>query len=114
MFDFEQLDLYQELKKLYFVVFKKVRAMTDLDSYIVEQWKRASLNSVLNLAEGTGRMTPEDKKHFYTIARGNVFECAALLEVIFALGALSKEDYEALYDGYEKASKMLLGMYRSQ
>ncbi len=114
MFDFEKLDLYQELKKLNFLVYKKIKAIKDIDSYIVDQWKRASLSSVLNLAEGTGRMTPADKKHFYTIARGSIFECAAILELIMALDGLTKEEFEEFYEGYEKASKMLLGMYRSQ
>jgi four helix bundle protein len=88
--------------------------LSDIDPYVIDQWKRASLSSVLNLAEGTGRMTPADKKHYYTLARGSIFECAAILELVFALGGLTKEEFEELYDGYEKASKMLLGMYRSQ
>ncbi|MFO7616545.1 MAG: four helix bundle protein [Bacteroidales bacterium] len=114
MFDFEKLDLYQELKKLNFLVYKKIKAISDIDPFIIDQWKRASLSSVLNLAEGTGRMTSNDKKHFYTIARGSIFECAAILELIHELGGLNRKEYEELYEGYEKASKMLLGMYRSQ
>jgi four helix bundle protein len=114
MFDFEKLDLYQEVKKTNFMVFSKIKTMKDVDPYVVDQWKRASLSSVLNLAEGTGRMSADDKKHFYTIARGSIFECAALLDVIHHLGGLTKEEYETFYEAYEKASKMLLGMYRSQ
>jgi len=114
MFDFEKLDLYQELKKLNYLVYKKIRDLKTIDQYIIDQWKRASLSSVLNLAEGTGRMTPADKKHFYTIARGSIFECAALLDLICNLGGITQAEYEEFYAGYEKASKMLLGMYRSQ
>jgi four helix bundle protein len=114
MFDFEKLDLYQELKKLNFLVYKKLKAIQDIDPYLLDQWKRASLSSVLNLAEGTGRMTPSDKKHFYTIARGSIFECAAILDLILHLGGITQSEFEEFYEGYEKASKMLLGMYRSQ
>jgi four helix bundle protein len=114
MFDFEKLDLYQELKKLNFLVYKKIRSIEGIDPYVVDQWKRASLSSVLNMAEGTGRMTSTDKKHFYTIARGSIFECVAILDLLHNLGAISLEEFEEFYEGYEKASKMLLGMYRSQ
>jgi four helix bundle protein len=114
MFDFEKLDLYQELKKLNFMVYKKIRTSSEIDSYIIDQWKRASLSSVLNLAEGTGRMTPEDKKHYYTISRGSIFECVAILDLIMNLGGLTQAEFEEFYESYEKASKMLLGMYRSQ
>lgn len=114
MFDFEKLDLYQELKKLNFMVYKKIRSIQDIDSYIIDQWKRASLSSLLSMAEGTGRMTPADKQHYYTNSRGSVFECVALIELIKELGYLTNEEYEEFYLGYEKVSKMLLGMYRSQ
>ena len=113
MFDFEKLDLYQELKKLNFQVYNKIQTIRDLDPYIIDQWKRASLSSVLNLAEGTGRMASADKQHFYTIARGSVFECVALIDLVHQLGKINEEEYQEFYLGYEKTSKMLLGMYRS-
>ena len=113
MFDFEKLDLYQELKKLNLLVYQRITVLKGVDPYIVDQWKRASLSAVLNLAEGTGRMTSDDKRHFYTLARGCVFESVAILSLIHDLGLLTDEDFEEFYSGYETASKMLLGMYRS-
>ncbi|MEA1879009.1 MAG: four helix bundle protein [Bacteroidota bacterium] len=114
MFDFEKLDLYQELKQLNLMVYQTIPGLKDLDSYVIDQWKRASLSSVLNLAEGTGKMTPNDKKHYYTIARGSVFECVAILEMAHRLGHIDESLFDIFYAGYEKVSKMLLGMYRSQ
>jgi four helix bundle protein len=114
MFDFEKLDLYHELKKLNFLVYQKISTLTEVDPFIIDQWKHASLSSLLNLAQGTNRMTSADKQHFYTISRGSVFECVALLELTKELGYLTSDEYEEFYLGYEKASKMLLGMYRSQ
>ncbi len=114
MFDFEKLDLYTELKQLNLMVYQTIRDLQGLDNYVIDQWKRASLSSVLNLAEGTGRMTPADKRHYYTLARGSIFECVAILDLIHQLGKMDKELFETFYAGYEKVSKMLLGMYRSQ
>ena len=114
MFDFEKLDLYQELKKLNLMVYQTLKEVKDMDAYLMDQWKRASMSSVLNLAEGTGRMTSADKKHFYTIARGSIFECVAILDMAHRMGHVDETLYEVFYAGYEKVSKMLLGMYRSQ
>ncbi len=80
MFDFEKLDLYTELKQLNLMVYQTIKDLKEVDPYVIEQWKRASLSSVLNLDEGTGRMTPTEKMQFYTSARGNVFECVAISE----------------------------------
>ena len=114
MFDFEKLDLYGELKKLNILVYQTIPGLEGADSFVIDQWKRASLSSVINLVEGTSRMTPADKKHFYTIARGSVFECVAILDLIHRLGHIDEALFDVFYAGYEKVSKMLLGMYRSQ
>ncbi len=114
MFDFEKLDLYQELKKLNLMVYQTIKDLNEVDPFIIDQWKRASMSSVLNLAEGTGRMTTEDKKHYYTIARGSIFECVAILDMVHRQGHVDEGLFDAFYAGYEKVSKMLLGMYRSQ
>lgn len=114
MFDFEKLDLYQELKRLNFQVYKTLRTIKAGDAYIIDQWKQASLASVLNLTDGTARMTPADKQHYYTMARGCVFECVAMIELARELGYITDDEFDEFYLGYEKVSKMLLGMYRSQ
>ena len=34
------------------------------------------------IAEGAGRRTPAEKRHFYAIARGSATECAAHLDAL--------------------------------
>ena len=114
MFDFEKLDLYQELKKLNLMVYQTLKDLKGLDPYVIDQWKQASMSSVLNLAEGTGRMTAEEKKSFYTDSRGSIFQCVAILDMAHRLGHIDETLFDVFYAGYEKVSKMLLGMYRSQ
>jgi len=114
MFDFEKLDLYQELKQLNLMVYQTIKDLKDVDAHVVDKWKKASMSSVLNLAEGTGKMTPSEKMQFYTSARGNIFECVAILDMVHRLGQIDEALFDVFYAGYEKVSKMLLGMYRSQ
>jgi four helix bundle protein len=54
-----------------------------------DQFDRASVSIVLNIAEGAGRRTPADKAHFFTIARGSATECAAVLELLASRGFLT-------------------------
>ena len=58
-----------------------------------DQLDRASVSTVLCIAEGAGRRTTRDKAHFFTIARGSASECAAVLELLLARGLLSAADY---------------------
>ena len=113
MFDFEKLEVYQAAKALVVDTLRFIYGNTDMDPYIKDEWKKASMSIILNLSEGTGRMTNADKKHFITIARSSVFECVAILEVISQLGHIPLTEAQGYYERYEKVSKMLLGMVRS-
>jgi four helix bundle protein len=113
MFDFEKLEVYQIAKTLVTDSLKIVFSSEKMDPYIKDQWRKACMDILLNLAEGTGRMTAAEKKHYITISRSAVFECVAILQVLSDLGMLPLAQAQDLYERYEKVSKMLLGMYRS-
>jgi four helix bundle protein len=113
MFDFEKLDVYQVIRGNNSKVLKFIFSHATLDEYLKDQWKRSSVSIMLNLAEGTGRMTNTDKKHYLTIARGSVFESVAILETVHDLGFCDEAVFREFYDNYEQISKMLLGMIRS-
>jgi four helix bundle protein len=113
MFDFEKLDVYQVVRDQNLKVLSLLSTNKNIDPYLLEQWKRASLSILLNLAEGTGRMTDTDKKHYLSIARSSVYESVAILDLLKSMKTIDDATFNELYDGYEKSSKMLLGMYRS-
>jgi four helix bundle protein len=113
MFDFEKLEIYQVIKSQNLKVLALISKSTLIDPYIKDQWRRASLSVLFNLTEGTGRMSVQDKKHFYTMSRGSVFECAAILDLLHDMKIVEEGIYSELYAGYEQCSKMLLAMYRS-
>ncbi len=113
MFDFQKLDVYQIVKNQNLKVLAILKSNQAIDPYLMDQWKRASLSILFNLAEGTGRMSEQDKRNFLTIARGSVYESVAILELLKDLSILNEKEYSDLYQGYESCSKMLLAMYRS-
>lgn len=47
-----------------------------------DQFERASLSIILNLAEGCGRVSRRQKRYHYSVARGSATECAALTDVL--------------------------------
>jgi four helix bundle protein len=113
MFDFEKLDVYGVVKEQNQKVLRFVLAHPEIDPFIVSEWKKASMGMIGNLAEGTGKMSDAEKRQFLSDARTCVFRSVAILDTLVGLGDVDDETYKDLYDGYEKSSKMLLGMYRS-
>ena len=113
MFDFEKLEVYQVTKTQNIDVLKYLLQQNGLNEDFVKNWREASMGTVLNLAESTARMTHPEKKHYLTLARGNINACVALMELAKELGWLDQGTFEHFYGRYEQMSKMMLGMIRS-
>ncbi|MCA9380687.1 four helix bundle protein [Candidatus Dojkabacteria bacterium] len=61
MFDFEKLTVYQKSKSVNKSLNELIKDKL-LDYAFQDQLKRASLSIVLNIAEGSGKNTPKDKR----------------------------------------------------
>jgi four helix bundle protein len=84
--EIDRLDAYRvalEFHRLVSVATRSVHG--DLRS----QLNRASLSVPLNTAEGFGRRSAAERRHFYSIARGSALECAALVDVLASRGLLT-------------------------
>lgn len=79
---------------------------------LADQLRRASTSILLNLSEGVSRYGLRDKANFWRIAKGSLFECVAILDVVRVVHALPKEKHEALIREMEDIGKMLSGLLR--
>lgn len=80
---------------------------------LTDQLCRAAASIPTNIAEGKGRQTAADFRHFLIIARGSTEETRYLLLLARDLGYLSPDDYSALSANYTEVSKMLNGLLKT-
>lgn len=113
MFDFEKLEVYKKAKAFNRAVTSSVLRLESLDGVTRNQLRRASLSIVLNIAEGTSRFSKPDRKNFCVIARGSVFECVAVFDILRDSEQLSPLEFSNLYSLAEEMSKMLFAMIRN-
>jgi len=100
LFDFENLEVFKKAKKSHLEVRVFLKEQKQIPRFYNDQLSRSTLNVVLNIAEGSGRVTNNDRKHFYVIARGSVYETVALLDLIC-------EEYQI---SGQKTKELLLGL----
>ena len=84
---------------------------TDYD--ILDQLRRASLSISLNLAEGSGRYHSRDKKNFYYISRGSLFECIPILTILRKESIIPEDQYTQIYNESQILAKMLTKLIQS-
>src|SRR5262245_22313461 len=89
MFGFQRLDAYRAAITLLGMVAKLVVKIPKGHSDLVDQLRRAALSVPPNIAEGSGKFN-RDAARFYAIARGSALECAAILDVLEAIGVFDQ------------------------
>jgi four helix bundle protein len=104
-FQCERLDVYRIAVKFHrsIVPLRQVRGAADLRDQIL----RASESIVLNIAEGAGRYSIDDKRRFYRMASGSAMECAGALELLHNRGIFSDAGYQARRDLLIRIVQML-------
>ncbi|NOT37535.1 MAG: four helix bundle protein [Saprospiraceae bacterium] len=112
MFDFQKLEVYKKAKELH-IHLKSISKEKSLNKIIADQLFRASLSIPLNIAEGSGRFTPKDRRNFFIISRSSVFECVAILDSIGDENFISTERYNEALKAADEISRILYTMIKN-
>ena len=111
-FAFEKLVVYQKAIDFADKICTATSKFPNGYYFLRDQLNRASLSISANIAEGNGRFTKNDRKHFFGIARGSVQECVPLLELAARRGFLNTGYHESLKSDLEEIAKMLSGLIK--
>ena len=109
-FMFEKLDVYQKSMAVIGDIAVLIETFPRGYGFLADQLGRASLSIATNLAEGNGRFTKPDRRHFFTIARGSVQECVPLLHLAAKRGFLNEDSHADLRDRLGEISRMISGL----
>ncbi len=113
MFDFEKLNVYQKASIFNCAIYSFLSQYKNIDKAYRDQLRRASFSIPLNIAEGSGRFSKADKKHFYIIAIGSAFECVAILDQLKRMQLISEETYNEKHVMAFEMTNMLFGLQKS-
>ena len=104
-FEYQRFDVYRvalEFQALVPGLFPKqgFRSLRD-------QLDRASSSILLNIAEGCGRSSRNDKAQLYLIARGSAMESAAVLDVLLTRQVIASAAYRHAHGLLIRVTQML-------
>jgi four helix bundle protein len=111
MFDFQKLDVYHKSKHFCKEISLRISERS-FDKVTNDQLRRASFSIMLNIAEGTSRLSNKDKKNFFVIARGSAFECVAIIDYLIDTKEITQEQFNNYTEKLEEISKMLFGLIK--
>jgi four helix bundle protein len=114
-FSFEELEVYQKAVDFAVSVIDVVDQLDTPQKHyrLIEQLEASSTSVAANIAEGSGRFSKKEFKHFLYISRGSLYETVARLQILRKKNWVNEADYVGLYSQAEEISKMLSGLIKS-
>src|SRR5258708_28265761 len=91
MFNFNRLDVYGCAITFFKLAIPLAERAPSGFHSLNDQLRRAAVSIPLNIAEGSGKYD-KDERRYFSIARGSTLECAAIMDVFEALGAISQRE----------------------
>ncbi|MBP6084614.1 four helix bundle protein [Candidatus Gracilibacteria bacterium] len=113
MFAFENYPVYKTTQKICILIYQHILKQPGFSKEIKDQLQRASLSILLNITEGCGRYTKNEKKRFYITARGSCYECVSIINLLHEEEILDSNFHNELYEHLTNVSKMLSGMIKT-
>ena len=111
-FNVENLKVYQRAVSFADTIISATQDFPRGFYFLADQLNRASTSIAANIAEGNGRFTKADRKHFFTIARSSVHECLPFLDIAARRNLISDTQFQEFRSELEALSRMLAGMIR--
>jgi four helix bundle protein len=93
MFDHERLDVYKVSIEFVLLVDEVIEHLPRGKNYLVDQLQRASSSVPLNIAEGAGEYSSNEKCRFYRMAKRSATECSAIFDVCQCLKLVEEQRY---------------------
>lgn len=113
-FQFEKLEVYQKSLDWVEVVESLCESLKGKVSYsMIDQLSCAALSIPLNIAEGNGRWHKGEKRQFFWIARGSVFECVPIIQVLHRKSLINEQQFSGFYEQLDVIAKMLTNLVKS-
>lgn len=102
-----KLDVYQRALELLDQVDRIYELMPPGRAHLKDQLDRAATSIVLNVAEGAGEFSKDEKQRFYRMARRSATETAAVLDILDQRKAVSPEPIQTARDLVVRVVSML-------
>ena len=110
---FTDLIAWQEGHQLVVAVFTSTATYPGKYIALSSQMQRAAVSITSNIAEGFGRQSYADKKHFYVVARGSLTELQNQILIARDIGLCKEPSFKDLADRSIMVHKLIIGLIKS-
>src|SRR5579864_3658047 len=111
---YRQLLVWQKARSLAVAVYRTTETFPKSETYgLTSQLRRASVSVASNIAEGQGRLTKGEFRHFLGQARGSLLEVETQLSISLDLHLLEEDEFQNLQHRSFEVRRLINGLIES-
>ena len=111
---YKELIVWQKAMELVEVIYRLMKKFPADERFrLCDQLSRAVVSIPSNIAEGRGRQTDNDFRHFLFIAKGSCYELETQLLICVRQCYLTNEDVKAALSLSDEVSRMLTSLIKT-
>ena len=111
---YQDLDVWKQARWTVQLIYRVTKLFPSDERFgLTQQMRRAAVSISSNIAEGCGRETKKDRRHFYHMARGSAYELDTQVILAMDLGFCDTEKTTELREAIELCLRLLQGLIRS-
>ncbi len=113
MHNYKQLDVWDKGIDLAESIYKATKSFPKEEKFgIISQMRRSAVSISSNIAEGAGRNTDKDFRHFLNISFGSCSELETQLIISERLGFLSSKEFDEISANLIEIQKMIYSLIK--
>lgn len=113
MHNYKQLDVWNRAIELATVLYSLTKSFPKEEKYgLVPQMRRAAVSISSNIAEGAGRNSDNEFRHFLNVAFGSCSELETQLIISHKLNYLSQQNFAELNSQLVEVQKMIFSLIK--
>jgi len=114
MQDYKKLDVWQKAHQLTLRIYKDVIPFMPIEERfaLTSQIRRSVYSVPMNIVEGCGKNTDKDFCHYLDNSLGSALEVEYSFQLIFDLGYIAAEGFEAINKDINEVKAMLIGFIK--
>jgi len=111
---YQELRVWQESVEMVINVYRLTQSFPREELYgLTSQIRRSAVSVGSNIAEGQGRLSKKDFRHFLSQARGSLFELETQLVIACRLGYVPEPNLKVILKQSGAVNAMLTGLMQS-
>jgi four helix bundle protein len=113
-FDFERLNVYRFSVRFFREALKLTRTLPkDLNFSLGDQFRRAALSIVNNIAEGSGKESKKEKVYFYNTSLHSARECVPMITILHEENIIDQSQNNIFRSNIREITSMLTGLIKA-